>query len=96
MAQTTTAALQAALNTLTGHDVGSPDPIKILAEDHDDATYSRWYVTGHPSLVSAPGEIMGERAMWVRTAVTGGVSTQAALVIIALEGDSNVDANVGP
>lgn len=91
MAQTTAAALQTAINTLSGHDVGSPNPITVLEEDHDAATYSRWYVTGTPSLVSAPGEIMGERTMWVKTTVAGDADAQAAEVLVALESDSNLD-----
>ena len=91
MAVTTTAALTAAINTLIGHDVGSPDPIKILQEDHDAATYSRWYVTGTPTKVAAPGEIMAERSMWVKATVSGDAAAQAAEVLAALESDSNVD-----
>jgi hypothetical protein len=91
MAVTTTAALQSAINTLSGHDIGSPDPIKILEEVHDSATYSRWYVTGHPSLVSATGEIMGERTMWCKTTIAGNDAAQAAEILAALESDSNID-----
>ena len=105
MAATTTIALQSAINTLSGHDVGSPNPITILQEDHDSATYSRWYVTGHPTKVSAPGEIMQERCMWVRTTVSGNAAAQAAEVLAALESsapsgtvttDANVDPDIGP
>jgi len=91
MAQTTTAALQSAINTLSGHDVGSPNPITILEEDHDAATYSRWLVTGHPTKVSAPGEIMAERTMWCKTTVSGNAAAQAAEIFVALESDSNLD-----
>lgn len=93
MAATTAVALQAALNTLQGHDVGSPDPIKILEEDHDAATYSRWYVSGHPSKVGATAEIMAERAMWVKTTVSGSAADQAAEVLVAMEDQSNIDAD---
>jgi hypothetical protein len=101
MAQTTTAALQAALNTISGHDVGSPDPVKVLKEEHDSATYSRWYVEGNPSVVSTPAVILGERAMWVRTTVANSVADQAAEVIAAMTAtvgtiDGNVDPDVGP
>ena len=91
MAVTTTSALQAAINTLIGHDVGSPDPIKILGEVHDSADYSRWYIIGTPSKVAAPGEIMAERAMWIKTTISGNVAAQAAEVLVALESDSNLD-----
>ena len=91
MAVTTTAALQSALNTLTGHDAGTPDPIKILEEVHDSATYSRWYVEGHPTKVSSLTEIMGERAMWVKTTISGNAAAQAAEILVALESGSNID-----
>lgn len=91
MAVTTTSALQSAINTLSGHDAGSPNPITILKERHDAATYSRWYVTGHPTKVSAPGEIMAERCMWVRTTISGNAAAQAAEILVALEDDSNLD-----
>ena len=105
MAKTTTALLQAAIDTLSGHDVGSPNPITILKEAHDSATSSRWYVTGHPTKVSAPGEIMQERAMWCLTTVSGNAAAQAAEVLAALEStdpsstvttDANVDPDIGP
>jgi len=91
MAVTTTAALQAAINTLIGHDVGSPNPITILEEVHDAADYSRWYVSGTPTKVAAPGEIMGERVMWCKTTISGNAAAQAAEILVALESDSNVD-----
>jgi len=93
MAVTTTAALQSALNTLSGHDVGSPNPITILKERHDAEDYSRWYVTGHPTKVSAPGEIMAERCMWCKTTISGDAAAQAAEILVALEDDSNIDAD---
>lgn len=101
MAVTTTSALQSAINTLSGHDVGSPNPITILEEVHDSATYSRWYVTGHPTKVSAPAEIMGERAMWVKTTISGNAAAQAAEVLAALEssdpsGTVTTDGNLDP
>jgi hypothetical protein len=101
MAKTTTAALTAAINTLIGHDVGSPDPIKITEEVHDSATYSRWFCTGSPSKVAAAGEIMGERAMWCKTTVSGNAAAQAAEILVALEssdpsGTVTTDANVDP
>ena len=91
MAVTTTSALQSAINTLIGHDVGSPDPIKILQEVHDALTYSRWYITGTPSKVAATDEIMAERAMWIKTTISGNVAAQAAEVLAALESNSNLD-----
>lgn len=93
MAVTTTAALQSAINTLSGHDAGSPNPVTILKERHDAATYSRWYVTGHPTKVSAPGEIMAERAMWCKTTISGNAAAQAAEILVALEDDSNIDVD---
>ena len=105
MAVTTTALLQAAINTLSGHDVGSPNPLTVLEEVHDSATYSRWYVTGHPTKVSAPGEIMQERALWCRTTISGNAAAQAAEVLAAMESsdpsgtvttDANVDPDIGP
>jgi hypothetical protein len=101
MAATTTSALQAAINTILGHDVGSPDPIKILQEDHDSATYSRWYCEGNGSTVAAPETILGERAMWCRTTVAGNDAAQAAEIIAAMTStigsiDGNVDPDVGP
>lgn len=101
MAKTTTAALTSALNTIIGHDVGSPNPINILKEDHDSATYSRWYVEGNPSVVATSGVILGERSMWVRTTVAGNDAAQAAEIIAAMTStagsiDGNVDPNVGP
>jgi hypothetical protein len=101
MAVTTTALLQAAINTLSGHDVGSPNPITILEEVHDSATYSRWYVTGHPTKVSAPAEIMGERTMWCKTTISGNAAAQAAEVLAALEssdpsGTVTTDSNLDP
>ena len=105
MAKTTTALLQAAINTLSGHDVGSPDQISILKEDHDSATYSRWYVTGSPKKVSLLTEIQQERAMWCLTTVSGNAAAQAAEVLAALESsdpsstvttDANVDPDIGP
>ena len=101
MAQTTAAALTAAINTVIGHDVGSPDPINILKEDHDAATYSRWYVEGNPSVVATPGVILGERSMWVRTTVANSAADQAAEVVAAMTAtigtiDGNVDPDVGP
>lgn len=92
MAQTTTAALQAALNTITGHGVGSPDPIKILQEVHDSATYSRWYCVGTPTDTdTTPQDIYGERAMWCRTTVANTAANQAAEIIAAMKSDANVD-----
>lgn len=91
MAQTTTSALQAALNTITGQDVGSPPPIQILQEVHDSATYSRWYVTGNGSTVAAPVTILGERAMWAKTTVANSVANQAAEIVAAMTGNSNAD-----
>lgn len=96
MAQTTTAALQSALDTITGQDVGSPSPIKILQEDHDSATYSRWYCEGNGSTVAAPGVILGEKAMWARTTVSGNAAAQAAEVIAAFLQDGQVDPDIGP
>ena len=101
MAKTTTAALQSALNTITGHDVGSPNPIQILQENHDSATYSRWYVQGQGSLVSTPAVILGERAKWVRTTVANSAADQAAEVITAFLDNTtavngNVDPDIGP
>lgn len=101
MAKTTTAALQSALNTITGHDVGSPNPIQILQENHDSATYSRWYVQGQGSLVSTPAVILGERAKWVRTTVSNSAADQAAEVITAFLDNTtavngNVDPDIGP
>ena len=96
MAVTTTSALQTAINTLSGHDVGSPNPISILQEDHDAADYSRWYVTGTPSLTSATEEIMAERTMWIRTTISGNVAAQAAEILAALESNSNADSDIGP
>jgi hypothetical protein len=90
-----------AINTIIGHDVGSPDPIKILQEDHDSATYSRWYCEGSPSTVAAPETILGERAMWCRTTVANSAADQAAEIVAAMTAtigtiDGNVDPNVGP
>ena len=100
MAQTTTALLQAALNTITGHDVGSSDPVKILQETHD-GTYSRWYVTGNPSTVSSPAVILSDRAMWCLTTVSGNAAAQAAEIIAAMTAtagtiNGNVDPDIGP
>ena len=100
MAKTNATALQAALNTITGHDVGSPNPIQILQEGHDSST-SRWYVVGNGGLVSTPAVILGERAKWVRTAQAGSAADQAAEVIVALLDDTtsingNVDLDIGP
>ena len=108
MAVTDTANLQAALNTLSGHaatDVGSPDTVSILEEVHDSSLYSRWYVTGHATKISAPAEIMAPRTMWCRTTISGSVAAQAAEIFAALESsdpsgtvttDANVDPDVGP
>ena len=91
MAVTTTADLQSALNTLTGHDAGTPNPVEILQEVHDSATYSRWYVVGHPTKVSNLAEIMGERAMWCKTTISGNAAAQAAEILAAMESGSNID-----
>lgn len=91
MAQLTAAQLQTALDTISGHDVGSPSPVKVLQEDHDSATYSRWYVEGNSNEVAAPKTIYGERSMWVKTTVAGIASAQAAEVLDALDSNSNVD-----
>ena len=101
MAATDTAGLTSAINTLIGHDVGSPDPIQVLEEDHDAATYSRWYVSGNPSKVASPGIILSDRAMWVRTTVAGNAAAQAAEVLAAMTAtvgiiDANVDPDIGP
>ena len=101
MAQTTTAALQSALNTITGHDVGSPNPIQILQENHDSATYSRWYVQGSASLVSTPAVILGERSKWVRNTVANSAADQAAEIVTAFLDavgtvHGNVDPDIGP
>jgi len=101
MAATTTSALQSALNTITGHDVGSPNPITILQEDHDSATYSRWYCVGNCSLVSTPAVILGERAKWVRTTVANSAADQAAEIVTAFLDtttgiNGNVDPDIGP
>ena len=101
MAKTNAAALTAALNTILGHDVGSPDPIQVLQEAHDSATYSRWYVSGNPSTVSDTNDILSDRAMWVRTTVANSAADQAAEIITAMTAanatvNGNVDPNVGP
>ena len=97
MAQTTAAALQSALDTSTGHDVGSPSPLQVLKEDHDSATYSRWYCVGSGSLVSTPGVILGERAKWVRTTVANTAANQAAEIVTAfLDNTTTVNGNVDP
>ena len=91
MAQLTTAQLQSALDSLSGHDAGSPSPVKVLQENHDSATYSRWYFEGNSDLVSSPKVIYGEKARWVKTSVSGIASFQAAEVLTALNSNSNVD-----
>ena len=101
MAKVSAATMQAALNTITGHDVGSPDPLQILREDHDSATYSRWYVVGSGSLVSTPAVILGERAKWCRTTDASSTATQAAEIVTAFLDttttvNGNVDPNIGP
>ena len=97
MAKTTTAAIQSALNTITGHDVGSTNPLQILQEDHDSATYSRWYCVGSGSLVSAPAVILGERAKWCRTTVANAVAVQAGEIVTAfLDNTTTVNGNVDP
>ena len=101
MAQATTATLQAALNTITGHDVGSPNPIQVLQENRDASLYSRWYVQGQGSLVSTPAVILGERAKWVRTTVANSAANQAAEVVAAFLDNTtavngNVDPDIGP
>ncbi len=101
MAKTTAAALQSALDTITGHDIGSPSPLTVIHENHDSATYSRWYCVGSGSLVSTPAVILGERAKWVRTTVANSAADQAAEVVTAFLDtttgiNGNVDPNVGP
>ncbi len=94
MAQTTTATLQVLFRAADGIDIGSPDSIEITQEDHDAATYSRWYCVGKASKYQG-------RSMWVRTAVSGSAATQAAGIIATLTANTtfrngNVDPNVGP
>ena len=105
MAKTTTAALQGAINTLSGHDIGSPNQISILKEEHLPLLYSRWYVTGSPKRVSLLKEYQQERTMWCQTTWTNSAADQAAEVLAALESsdpsstvttDANVDPDVGP
>ena len=97
MAQTTTAALQAALNTITGHDVGSPNPITILEEVHDSATSSRWLCSGNCSTVAAPAVILAERAKWCKTTVLGNDAAQAAEIVVAmLDNTTTVNGNIDP
>ena len=91
MAQITAAQLQSALDAISGHDVGSPSPVKVLQENHDSATYSRWYVEGNSNEVASPKVIYGERTMWVKTTVAGIAASQAAEVLTALDSNSNVD-----
>ena len=91
MAVTTTAALTSAINTLIANDAGTLNPVQILEEVHDSATYSRWYIVGTPTKGGTPGEIMAERAMWVKTTISGNDAAQAAEVLAALESDSNID-----
>ena len=91
MAQATTATLQSALDTLTGHDGGTDSPVKILQEVHDSATYSRWYIVGDISRVSTPKVIRGERGMWIKTTVANTAANQALEVLAALQLNSNVD-----
>ena len=91
MAQLTTAQLQTALDSISGHDAGSPSPVKVLQENHDSATYSRWYVEGNSNEVASPKVIYGEKAMWVKTTVASIASSQAAEVLDALDSNSNVD-----
>ncbi len=43
--------------------------------------------------VTAPGEIMAERCMWCKTTVSGNAAAQAAEVLVALEDESNIDAD---
>ena len=64
MAVTTTAALTTAINTILGHDVGSPDPLSIIEEAHDGTT-SRWLCVGDPSTVGRPAVINADgRKSW--------------------------------
>ena len=91
MAQLTAATLQAVLDTVTGHDAGTMSPMRILQEVHDSATYSRWYIVGDSSLVSATDSIYGERAMWVKTTDALSAAVQAAEVRDALRLASNID-----
>ena len=92
MAKTTTAALQAAIDTAVGHDAGTMSPVRILQETHDSATYSRWYVEGNPSQISATQDIDCDKAMWVKTTVAFNDAAQASEIISAFqETNSNVD-----
>lgn len=91
MAVTTTSALQAAIDTLSGNDVGTVSPVKILQEVHDSATYSRWYVMGNSNRVANPTSIYNDKGLWVKTTVSGNVAAQAAEVLGAMRLDSNVD-----
>ena len=91
MAQLTAASLQSALDTITGQDAGTMSPVRVLEESHDSATYSRWYVSGHPSAVSDLVQIFGPRALWVKTTVAGNAAAQAAEVIAAMKLASNID-----
>lgn len=91
MAVTTASALQSALDTIQGHDIGTISPIRVLKEEHDAATYSRWYVVGQASTVSDLVQIFGPRALWAKTTVANSVADQAAEVVAAMKLDSNVD-----
>ncbi|MBT8449978.1 MAG: hypothetical protein KJO69_09825 [Gammaproteobacteria bacterium] len=93
MAQTTTAALQAALDTYIGHDAGTMSPIRILQEDHDDATYSRWYVVGDVSRVSTPVTIRVQGGLWVKTTVANTAAQQALEITAAIAANPTVDAD---
>jgi len=84
MAATTAAALTTELRTDHNVDVGSPDPISILQEIHDAATYSRYYCVGNAELYSG-------KAMWVKTTVSGNAGAQADEIRAAMNSSGNVD-----
>ena len=91
MAQTTTSALQSAIDSLIGHDAGTMSPVRVLQEAHDSATYSRWYVAGNYSPVGATQTIRGPRALWAKTTVSGNAAAQALEVLTAMGLNSNID-----
>ena len=89
MAATTAANLITELRTDYSVDAGSPDPIDIIAENHDAATYSRYYCVG----VTDP---IAGKAMWVRTTVSGNAGAQADEIRAAMAQIGNVDPDIGP
>ena len=84
MAISSASALITELRTDRSIDVGSPDPISILHEEHDAATYSRYYCVGNV-------EPYIGKAMWVKTTIAGNAGAQADEIRAALTQAGAVD-----